>query len=78
MIAASLLLLQLNVASPHLHQAPQKTWSWINPHGQVAVVIDSNNGIRVIGIQLCGTRITDHQLTIHTGNYYISINTSQL
>ena len=78
MIATSLLLLQLTAASPHLEQSPQKLWSWTGSERQVSVVVDNNSGFRVIGIQLSGSRMTTHQLVIQSGNYHISINTSQL
>lgn len=78
MIATSLLLFQLNVATPHNDQLPQKLWSWTGSERQVSLMMDNNGGFRVIGIQLSGSRMADHQLFIQSGNYHISINTSQL
>ncbi len=78
MIATALLLLQLTAESPQIDQSPHKIWSWTGSERQFSVLIDNDDGFRVVGIQLSGSRLANHHLMIQSGNYHISINTSQL
>jgi|GEM_PF-5312676 hypothetical protein len=78
MIATALLLIQLTAESPHIDQPRQKIWSWTGYERQLSVLIDNDNGFRVVGIQMSGSRLATHHLIIQSGNYHISINTSQL
>jgi hypothetical protein len=78
MIATALLLIQLTAESPQIDQSPQKNWSWTGSERQFSVLVDNDNGFRVVGIQMLGSRLATHHLIIQSVNYHIGINTSQL